>query len=217
MIVSDELYIQWKSLIYKIAKKYINNPYMLELDDLVQIGSIGFIEGIRSFDDSKGIPLVYYLSKCIKNAILKEFKSFKYDKRKANLNTTYTSKYIDDNETTMEEILEDTLINVSEEVENKLMNKFFEDIFYKYLSYENAYILASKIIYNKTSKDLAIELNCSKEKIDNRYRSSLESLFNKSSYLRIKYKEYMRFKEFKTTKFDSLVERNAFRHILWRG
>lgn len=217
MVISDELYMQWKSLIYKIAKKYVNNPYMLELDDLIQIGSIGFIEGIRSFNDSKGIPLINYLSTCIRNAILKEFKYFNYDKRKANWNTISTSKYIDDDKTTIEEILEDAFINISEEVENKIMTKFFEDMFYKYLDRERAYILASKIIYEKTSKDLAIELNYSKEQIDNKYKSSLESLYNKSSYLKLKYKEYTRIKEFKSTHFDSLVEKSAFKHILWRG
>ena len=73
------------------------------------------------------------------------------------------------------------------------------------------------IIYDKTSKDLAIELNYSKEQIDNKYKSSLESLYNKSSYLKLKYKEYTRIKEFKSTHFDSLVEKSAFKHITWRG
>lgn len=55
-------------LVAHIIKKYYSNSS--EQDDLISIGTIGLIKAVNTFDDSKGIKLATYASKCIENTIL---------------------------------------------------------------------------------------------------------------------------------------------------
>ena len=58
-----------------MCKKYSTSN--VELDDLISIGTIGLIKGINSFDDSKGVKLATYVSRCIDNEILMHLRSIK--------------------------------------------------------------------------------------------------------------------------------------------
>ena len=62
-------------LVAHIVKKYYSNSD--EQDDLISIGTIGLIKAINSFDNSKGIKLATFASKCIENEILMYFRSRK--------------------------------------------------------------------------------------------------------------------------------------------
>lgn len=55
-------------LVAHVCKKYSTSN--VELDDLISIGTIGLIKGINSFDDSKGVRLATYVSRCIDNAMI---------------------------------------------------------------------------------------------------------------------------------------------------
>ena len=63
----DMLVMHNMGLVYSIAKRFANRGY--EMDDIVSIGTIGLIKGINSFDDSKGVKLATYVSRCIDKAI----------------------------------------------------------------------------------------------------------------------------------------------------
>ena len=55
-------------LVVFLAKKYDNTMYYLE--DLVSIGTIGLIKGIKTYKLDKNIKLATYASRCIDNEIL---------------------------------------------------------------------------------------------------------------------------------------------------
>lgn len=55
-------------LVAHITKKYSKNEYVSE--DLLSVGTIGLIKAVNTFDNSKGIRLGTYASKCIENEIL---------------------------------------------------------------------------------------------------------------------------------------------------
>ena len=55
-------------LVAHVCKKYSTSN--IELDDLISIGTIGLIKGINSFDNSKGVRLATYVSRCIDNAMI---------------------------------------------------------------------------------------------------------------------------------------------------
>ena len=55
-------------LVVFLAKKYDNTAY--DLEDLVSIGTIGLIKGIRTYKLDKNIKLATYASRCIDNEIL---------------------------------------------------------------------------------------------------------------------------------------------------
>lgn len=55
-------------LVAHIIKKYYAS--FSEQEDLISIGTIGLIKGIRTFDADKGTRLATYAARCIENAIL---------------------------------------------------------------------------------------------------------------------------------------------------
>lgn len=62
-------------LVAHIIKKY----YSVEsdTDELISVGSVGLIKAINTFDDSKGVRLATYASRCIDNEILMYFRNQK--------------------------------------------------------------------------------------------------------------------------------------------
>lgn len=55
-------------LVVFLAKKYDNTGY--DLEDLVSIGTIGLIKGVKTYKLDKNIKLATYASRCIDNEIL---------------------------------------------------------------------------------------------------------------------------------------------------
>ena len=55
-------------LVAHVCKKY--GTANVEQDDLISIGTIGLIKGIKSFDSKKGVRLATYVSRCIEKAIV---------------------------------------------------------------------------------------------------------------------------------------------------
>lgn len=55
-------------LVVYIAKKFENT--LVEIEDLISIGSIGLIKAINSFKGDKNIKIATYASRCIQNEIL---------------------------------------------------------------------------------------------------------------------------------------------------
>lgn len=70
-------------LVAHIVKKYNNS---LEADDLISVGTIGLIKAVDSFDNSKGVLLSTYASRCIENEILMLIRANKKHKDIVSLN-----------------------------------------------------------------------------------------------------------------------------------
>ena len=70
-------------LVAHIAKKYSKGECVSE--DLLSVGTIGLIKAVNSFDNSKGIRLGTYASKCIENEILMNLRSEKKKQKEISL------------------------------------------------------------------------------------------------------------------------------------
>jgi len=70
-------------LVAHVVKKYSNTMY--EMDDLISIGTIGLIKAVDSFNQSKGIRLATYASRCIENELLMLMRSSKKQSREVSL------------------------------------------------------------------------------------------------------------------------------------
>ena len=68
LLARDKLIEHNLRLVVFLAKKYENTN--IDLEDLVSIGSIGLIKGIKTFSRGKNIKLATYCSRCIDNEIL---------------------------------------------------------------------------------------------------------------------------------------------------
>ncbi len=115
-------------LVAHIIKKYCSNAN--EQDDLISIGTIGLIKAVNSFDETKGIKLATYASKCIENEVLMYFRSQKKNSQDISINEPIDSDS-EGNPLTLMDILsiEDT---IADEIDNKLLirklYKFIEEI-----------------------------------------------------------------------------------------
>jgi RNA polymerase sigma-K factor len=107
-------------LVAHVCKKYSSTK--IEQDDLISIGTIGLIKGINSFEPSKGVRLATYASRCIDNEILMYLRSTKKLGAEVYLNEPI-GKDKDDNEVTLQEVLENDEKSIEEEVDLKLKVK----------------------------------------------------------------------------------------------
>lgn len=68
LLARDKLIEHNLRLVVFLAKKYENTK--VDLEDLVSIGTIGLIKGIKTYTMGKNIKLATYASRCIDNEIL---------------------------------------------------------------------------------------------------------------------------------------------------
>lgn len=107
-------------LVAHVCKKYATSK--VEQDDLISIGTIGLIKGINSFDNSKGVRLATYVSRCIDNEILMYLRSTKKLGAEVYLEDPI-GKDKDDNAVTLQEVLENSDKNIEDEVDLKFKVK----------------------------------------------------------------------------------------------
>ena len=107
-------------LVAHVCKKYANTN--IDQDDLISIGTIGLIKGIKSFDIDKGARLSTYVSRCIDNEILMYLRSIKKLNSEVYLNDTI-GKDKDDNIVTLEEVLENDEKSIEEVIDLKMKIK----------------------------------------------------------------------------------------------
>lgn len=158
-------------LVAHIAKKYSSTN--IDQDDLISIGSIGLIKGINSFDMNKNFKLATYIAKCIENEILMYLRSNKKRVTDVYLNEPI-GKDKDDNEVTLQEVLENNDRNVEDEVDLKLKIKQLYEKMKKILKDREKIIIELRFGLNgekpKTQKEIAKMMNISRS-----YVSRIES------------------------------------------
>lgn len=217
MKVDNEFCIKWEKLVYKIARKHKDNYMNVELDDLIQIGFIGLIRGGRNYKEDKGIPLINFLARCISQEIFKEFQILNYDKRKANWKAiSLDTPTTEDEDLSIGDAIEDTSVNVAQEVEDKIIYEFYSNMFYELLDKNRAIVLDEMLINGKTYEDLSSDLDIKKEILRDRFCSGKKILIKRSAYLRKKRNEYYKMIASKTATFyKSSAEEGAMRQLLW--
>ena len=158
-------------LVAHVAKKYSTSN--VDQDDLISIGSIGLIKGINSFDTEKSFKLATYVAKCIENEILMYLRSNKKRGADVYLNEPI-GKDKDDNEVTLQEVLENSDRNIEDIVDLKLKIKLLYDKMRKILKSREKLIIELRFGLNgdkqKTKKEIAKMMNISRS-----YVSRIES------------------------------------------
>ena len=158
-------------LVAHVAKKYASTN--IDQDDLISIGSIGLIKGINSFDMDKNFKLATYVAKCIENEILMYIRSNKKRAYDVYLNEPI-GKDKDDNEVTLQEVLENNERNVEDEVDLKFKIKILYEKMKKILKDREKIIIELRFGLNgkkqKNQKEIAKMMNISRS-----YVSRIES------------------------------------------
>lgn len=111
-------------LVAHVCKKYATAN--VEQDDLISIGTIGLIKGIKSFDSSKGVRLATYVSRCIENEVLMHLRTIKKLGAEVYLEETI-GKDKDDNTVSLQEVIENNERSIEDEVDLKFkIKKLYE-------------------------------------------------------------------------------------------
>lgn len=158
-------------LVAHVSKKYSSSN--VDQDDLISIGSIGLIKGINSFDMDKNFKLATYIAKCIENEILMYLRSNKKRGADVYLNEPI-GKDKDDNEVTLQEVLENNERNVEDEVDLKFKIRNLYEKMKNILKEREKVIIELRFGLNgdkpKTQKEIAKMMNISRS-----YVSRIES------------------------------------------
>lgn len=111
-------------LVAHVCKKY--SSANVEQDDLISIGTIGLIKGIKSFNSGKGVRLATYVSRCIENEVLMHLRSIKKISAEVYLEDTI-GKDKDDNTVSLQEVIENDERSIEDEVDLKFkIKKLYE-------------------------------------------------------------------------------------------
>ena len=107
-------------LVAHVCKKY--GTANIEQDDLISIGTIGLIKGIKSYNSQKGVRLATYVSRCIENEVLMHLRSIKKLGAEVYLEDTI-GKDKDDNTVSLQEVIENNERSIEDEVDLKFKIK----------------------------------------------------------------------------------------------
>ena len=163
-------------LVVFLAKKYDNTMY--DLEDLVSIGTIGLIKGVKTYKLDKNIKLATYASRCIDNEILMFLRKNK--KRKVEVSFEDSINLDSDgNELHLEDVLgtEDNIVEKSYEDEvDKIL--LFNEI--RKLNKRDRDILILRYGLNNseeyTQKEVADMLNISQSYISRIEKKAIKKL-----------------------------------------
>lgn len=169
-------------LVAHIVKKYTSDSE--EQDDLISIGTIGLIKGVNTFDESKGIKLATYASKCIENEILMYFRNKKKYAQDISLSEPIECDK-DGNALSIIDIMADEK-SISEDIEEKLNSEKLYKIIDSELSPREKEIIYLRygLLGRKafTQREVAEKLEISRSYVSRIEKKALETLKEKIDF-----------------------------------
>ena len=168
-------------LVAHIVKKYNRNENNGNSEDLLSVGTIGLIKAVNSFDESKGIKLGTYASKCIENEILMHLRSEKKKSREVSLyepiGTDKEGKAIH-----LLEIIECEDVDIVSTYDTEEKVKWLSKTFFDVLTKREQEIIINRYgLYGRkemTQRELANKLDISRSYVSRIEKKALEKLKN---------------------------------------
>ena len=165
-------------LVVFLAKKYENTG--VDLEDLVSIGTIGLMKGIKTFSMDKNIKLATYASRCIDNEILMFLRKNK--KRRGEVSFEDSLSYDSEgNELHLEDILGTDHDIVTKGIEKETEKQLLYQEIEKLSSRDRQIMIMRYGLYNHpemTQKDVAALLNISQSYISRIEKKVIRRLRN---------------------------------------
>ena len=165
-------------LVVFLAKKYENTG--VDLEDLVSIGTIGLMKGVKTFSMDKNIKLATYASRCIDNEILMYLRKNKKIKTEISFDESLSFD-ADGNELHLEDVLGTAPDLVTKPLEDEVNKKLMLDEIEK-LSERDKEIITLRYGLNgrmeKTQKEVAELLGISQSYISRIEKKVIKRLKN---------------------------------------
>lgn len=182
--MSNDEYLQWQGLLYKVAKRYVGINNLYDLEDLIQIGSIGLAKGLESYNPTLDIPLKNWLYRNVAWTIYRELDKNKSIDAPMSLYTPLG----EDEDTTLEEIIADDNVDVEAEIEDKIMYDVYKKECQRMLSEDKFQVCYLRWFENysyKAIEKVTEKNNISNILIDCRMRLITRSPLFKNEYMKI--------------------------------
>ena len=146
---------EFNGLVINIGKKYYNNSYYYELDDVIQIGRIGLIKAYNTYNIDKNILFSTYAYRCINQEILNFIRD---EKRKINYDLTLNNAIDSECEDEKISLLIDYKTNIENDVNNKIILKLIQNKLNSLKERDRQIILMA--IKGYKQKDIVEAINC---------------------------------------------------------
>ena len=187
-MITNEDYRQYELMLIKIANKFKNNPYGIDIEDIIQIGSLGMIRAFETYKDNKGMKFDTYMYSCISWSIKREFHNLK------RIHGQYAVTSLDyeiDEDTNMYDIIPNSSVNVESEVlEDMTLQEYIQE-FRNILPPIKANIFIDRYVNELQIKDIAAKHNKMDSAINSILRQCRSELMRKSFRIRIEYERYI--------------------------
>uniref|UniRef100_UPI002620432E sigma-70 family RNA polymerase sigma factor n=1 Tax=Terrisporobacter sp. TaxID=1965305 RepID=UPI002620432E len=185
--MTDKDYLQYEPMLIKIANRFKNNSYGIDIEDIYQIGSLGMIRAFETYKEDKGVKFSNYVYSNIEWSIKKEFSNLKRIKQQ------YIFTSLDheiDEETNMYDIIPNSSVNVEYEVlEGMTLQEYIQE-FRSILEPIKAEIFIDRYVNELQIKYIADKYNKKESAINNIFRQSRMELIRKSFRIRKEYEKY---------------------------
>ena len=165
LFARDKLIEHNLRLVVFLAKKYENTG--VDLEDLVSIGTIGLMKGVKTFSSDKNIKLATYASRCIDNEILMFLRKNKKVKGEVSFEESL-SYDADGNELHLEDVLGTEADIVTKPLEDDINKKLMMKEIEKLNNRDREIIIMRYGLFNreeKTQKEVADILGISQSYI----------------------------------------------------
>lgn len=198
--MTDKEFLQYEPMLNKIANKFKNNSYGIDMDDIKQIGSLGMIRAYETYQEGKEASFSTHIYNCINWAIKNEFHNLK------RIHTQYEFTSLDheiDEDTNIYDIIPNDSINVEGEVIEELTLLEYIQEFKRILTTTKADVFIDRYINELQIKDIAAKYDKTESAIKSMLNQSRSELIRKSFRIRKEYQRYMREKEARVSCYNS--------------
>lgn len=178
LFARDKLIEHNLRLVVFLAKKYENTG--VDLEDLVSIGTIGLMKGVKTFSIDKNIKLATYASRCIDNEILMFLRKNKKVKGEVSFEESLSFD-ADGNELHLEDVLGTDKDIVTKPLEDDLNKRLMMEEIDKLNDRDKEIIIMRYGLFNhpeKTQKEVADILGISQSYISRIEKKVIKRLKN---------------------------------------
>lgn len=157
--MEEKLILENQNLIYVVLKKL--NLYN-QREEYFDLGMIGLVKGVKSYDKNKGYKLSTYLNVCIKNEILMFLRKRRINCLSLETNITENLK--------IKDVIEDDNLNLDRFIYNNLYEAIHN------LSFNDLLLFELYYVNNLTQLEISKKLNCSQVQVSRKLKNIYKKL-----------------------------------------
>lgn len=178
--IFESLYKQYEAMIYLFIKKYKG---LLEEDDIRQCCCIAIVKAYKTYKDNKDTKFSNWIYNNMQWAIYKEIRDTKHLTRDCiSLETKLDS---DSDSLRLIDMLEDDMVDIEEEIEDKIMYETYKNEIINHLDPKKADVMIAKYFHGLTNRYIEKTMNITG--VSNCVREARITLIRKSKLFREEY------------------------------